>query len=58
MPGKVASALKWRSGRDPISLLLLGLLAFGLLYRLHAAFDLKQGLSYDESISYLCSAAT
>ena len=37
---------------------LFGLLAIGLLVRLHGIFVLKRSLSHDESVSYLCAAAT
>lgn len=38
--------------------LLLVLLLSGLLIRLHGIFVVKAGLTHDESVSYLCAAAT
>lgn len=37
---------------------LIGLLAWGFGMRLHGVLVLKKGLSHDESVSYLCAAAT
>jgi uncharacterized membrane protein len=37
---------------------LIALILWGVGVRLHAVLELKQGLSHDESVSYLCAAAT
>ncbi len=39
-------------------IVLIGLLVFGLALRLYGVLALKQGYSHDESVSYLCAAAT
>lgn len=51
MRGQFTSRKVW-------SVVLALLLVFGLVYRLHAVLVKKAGLSNDESVTYMCAAAT
>lgn len=51
MRGQFTSGKVW-------SVVLALLLVFGLVYRLHAVVVKKAGLSNDESVTYMCAAAT
>ena len=46
------------TSRKVWSVVLALLLVFGLVYRLHAVLVKKAGLSNDESVTYMCAAAT